>query len=351
VENRTAKFSQSDSRSESDSEASALAKKLDRYLRSQVIDWDSPNQKTYMGICDLSYSRFLLGHQSLRHEEHETLYKLLKVTRLAGEVGNEPHLNVHLSAYILGAINLSDGEYLARYKSLLSEKKWDWRLLFNPTSLHARWPSKYSHHSWRVSHWVGGAPSIAMSLWAKIPDVCRAIGLPPLEQLLVAADDLVHTTGMLKTYKSNALQQAFRSLYRIRHDPNVGDVGGIVHLHWVNYASGRGYKNGDRLYASAWELMKRAPFIEKVPYCLDFDIVQIVRTASSTHHHAVHERSRRYSEDIVHFLAHNDLTDYPLHKLPGALATIHECALITGDAKSRGLSIAPIDIIKQANWI
>jgi hypothetical protein len=42
---------------------------------------------------------------------------------------------------------------------------------------------------------------------------------------------------------------------------------------------------------------------------------------------------------------------YDLHKLPGGLAALHECAIAAGNARVPGLEIPPVDIAKEAHWI
>jgi hypothetical protein len=80
----------------------------------------------------------------------------------------------------------------------------------------------------------------------------------------------------------------------------------------------------------AWTLLDRRPFMETVPYCLDFDIVQLARTPfrKAIHRQRAHARPLcDYADDIITFYETGLDGDYTLHKLPGGLATLHECAL------------------------
>jgi hypothetical protein len=308
-----------------------------------------------LAVADLIYSYHLIG-APLPREEVTVLLDLVKAAPLAGTGAGESALTVHNTAYLLGAVNLLGDADRVAAEALLAQRAWDLGKLFDLQTKLPRWPWYYSHHSWRVSHWIGGAPSVLKSLWARIPAYCESRSWPRTEQILIACDRLVDArTGLLRAYDSDLLQIAFRNLYRLRHDPAAGDVGGVVHLHWVNYTEGRlPYKAAQGLHQRAWSVMQRAPFIEGTPYCLDFDIVQIVRTTlpqGSAVPPPIRKRADQYARDVYSFFGAGLTGNYGLHRLPGALATIHECALITGETVAYDLGIAPIDIIKDANWI
>ena len=179
--------------------------------------------------------------------------------------------------------------------------------------------------------------------------------MPVPADVLTAADRLVNPrNGLLKCYSSEFAQRVFKALYRIRHDPEAGEVGGIVHLHWVNYATGRTpFKAAAPLFDRARKLYWKAPFLEKTPYCLDFDIVQILRTSAPDRltDPQILDRAKRFIDDIDLFFSTSLDEHYALHKLPGALATQHEAALILGLDKFGSSDLRPIDIIKKAGWI
>lgn len=313
-------------------------------------------RRAVLASCDLAYSRHLLGLPAFSTlEDFHRHLNLLKHFQLSGSGASHlPALSVHLTAYALASLNLAGDAYRDDAAGLVRGIVWDWRLLLHPDSLIPRWPRRYSHHGWRVGHWIGGAPAIVRLVRVLAPDVCVRRAMPQVAQVLEACDGLINPkSGLLTPWRSPLFQAAFRQFYRLRHDPDAGDIGGIAHLHWINHAESRTpYKAADALHHRAWTLMQRRPFIESAPYCLDFDVVQIVRTsAAGSLDEAVRRRAGDYAADIADFLSTHAGTDYGLHKLPGALATLHECALILGDTEVLGLDTPPIDIIKDAGWL
>jgi hypothetical protein len=310
-----------------------------------------------MAACDLIYTARLLHVGDLDSLAATIDFcTLLRASSLAGtDAPTAGSLSVHLTAYALGALNLLHGSQKECGIDILRSRKWHVDALIEPSSRLPRWPHRWSHHSWRVSHWIGGSASILKSLWSLMPEKCELLGMPRVLDVLRSADSLIsEETGSLHVYRSELVHSLFRRAYRFRHDPDAGDVGGIAHLHWVNYAEERlPYRAAPVLHARAWRLMQRAPFIEGVPYCLDFDIVQIVRTAANGEDFPdfVIQRAARYASDILDFMRARLDGSYALHKLPGALATVHECALICGRKDVFGLAPKPVDIIQEAFWL
>lgn len=334
---------------------SAFSKSLLSFIKERAAQPGASDD--VLTQCDIAYSRWFLGLDPFEDDRAFVEFtKLLARHDLSGTVGRGlPRVNVHTTAYALGALNLASERYGEAAGHALKGMDWQWDLLLNPVTLIPRWPWKFTHHAWRVSHWIGGSASIVASLWRLAPEIAEQISLPQTYAVLEACDALINPkTGLFKTYKSELLQFAFRNLYRIRHDPDAGEVGGIVHLHWINYAMGRmPYRSARPLWDKSWKLMQKEPFMESVPYCLDFDVVQIVRTADplSARSAQVRKRADRFETDVHDFLASKLNDQYTLHKLPGALATMHECALISERSSVVGIDIAPRDVMMAAYWI
>lgn len=305
--------------------------------------------------CDLVYSLVLLGRAgTIDVGAAERFIGLLATRAFPGWSGGEgPALNVHNSAYAFGTLNLLKPVVGDRFGEVLDGRRFKPETIVDLGSGAPRFPAKFTHHNWRVSHWLGGVPSLLLSVGKSgARDAPAAAELAP--RVLARTDAMIDPrSGLIRLYKSRLLQRAFRTAYRLRHDPDLGDVGGVAHILWINHATGRPYIAHGAIEEEAGRLFGlHAPFMEAVPYCLDFDVVQIVRTARPKDQPfaaATLERARRMFADIEVFFERGAPPDYTLHKIPGALATHHECALMLG--KESGPLGPPLDIIQAAYWI
>lgn len=330
-----------------------------RVLAFWVDDGASDDGVDVVSVCDALYALKLVGRMDLLSAgATDRLARLLARHTLAGKIGlgTGTPLNVHQTAYVLGALNLLQLRGADCHRKVLREHGWHKSDLLDGRTGWPRWPWYFSHHAWRVGHWIGGIPSIVLSLWRLCPDLAERNRLPKPGAMLASSDALIDKdTGLLRPYRSEALQQGFRALYTFRHDPDAGAIGGVAHLHWVNYAAGRvPYIATEALFDRTWRLMQRRPFMEAQPYCLDFDIVQVARTAipeGDARRGELQQRAEVYAGDLADFYG-NDLDgDYGLHKLPGGLAAMHESAIAAELPHVPGFSIRPVDIAKEAHWI
>lgn len=311
-----------------------------------------------LAACDTLYCLKLIGRMDLVAPDAAMRFsEMLNRCRLAGGIGrgDGPALSVHRTAYALAAMNLLAAAGTAVHGDAVRPAGWQLGEILDCRA-RARWPWYLAHHAWRIGHWIGGTPSILLSLWRHVPELAEYNRLPEASAVLRNSDSLIDArTGLLRTYRLDALQKAFRALYSVRHDPDAGDVGGIAHLHWCNYAVDRmPYKSAPALFDRTWNLLQRRPFMESVPYCLDFDVVQIARTAipdGDARGAALNARFDDYAGAILDFYETGLDDTYTLHKLPGGLATLHECAIASGRTRVPGLDVPPVDIAKEAHWI
>ena len=259
-------------------------------------------------------------------------------------------VNAHLTAYLLAAVRL-----LEQHGKLVPPPAlytgWQLDQLIDKRKV-PLWPWPWTHHIWRVSHWIGGIPSILLHL-AHSGHVKWATEDLVQEVLSASEKHIIDVrTGLLRPYRVQLIQNIFRALYRLRHDPDLGDLGGVVHILWVYHALGRPYAGADALrLAAERELARNRPFMEDVPYCLDFDVIQLERTVVDEAPAEVKARAAEFVDDTVAFFCKPVASTYSLHKIPGALASIHECAWLTGEARVRGIDVPRIDIIKRAYWL
>lgn len=263
-------------------------------------------------------------------------------------------LSVHNCAYAFGTLNLlRHAGHGDLYRRVVGGRALDLNNLLDETSWLPRYPWWFTHHGWRVSHWLGGAPSLLLSAGASDLPEAEQLSEVAKRALDAANNALDPRTGLIRLYRSGLLQKAFKTAYAVRHDPTLGDLGGVAHVLWVNHVLDRPYVAAEALLkAASREFLARKPFIEKAPYCLDFDIVQIARTAADLGpgvQAPLRGRALEMMRDIEAFFGGEIPEAYTLHKVPGALATHHECGLI---ASTGGHSSAPyIDIIKLAYWL
>lgn len=316
-----------------------------------------PTDVSIEAHCDIVYSLSMSDRiDTLSFEAARRFAGLINSCNLPGFKADRKGetVSVHNFAYALGALNIFGTRKTELYNIALSGKKSNLSALVDPKTKRPVFPLEWSHHNWRVSHWIGGIPSILLSMSQSGCEFKQefADAFGPLREATDAL--IVPKTGLLKAYRSELLQSLFRKLYAVRHDPELGDVGGIAHLLWIDHVVKRPYVGLSALYEKSTELFNRhVPFMEHVPYCLDFDIVQLVRTAGEQLGRLDHEnvgRARQMMVDIEEFFAGGVPEAYTLHKIPGALATYHECGLLV-TKKANVNSVGYVDIIEKANWL
>jgi hypothetical protein len=310
--------------------------------------------------CDFLYILFLIG--DLKKISKYSAYRYaecvasMKLPGFKAPSKNRPIVSVHNFAYILGSAKLLHLQGIDIFDHLWVSHQIDLSELVDTKTCLPRFPRKFAHHSWRASHWLGGVPSILLSLAktgcfssSNLDDLARDV-LDRVNAKLVDP-----STGFIRAYQSDTVQSIFRLLYGLRHNPDIGDLGGIAHIVWVNHVYGVPYINARALLeAAVLQFDNRRPFMEKVPYCLDFDVAQIVRTASAQlgiDDGRYAERSRILMSDIDNFIQKTNWKNYSLHKIPGAMATYHECAHMAGLEHLDQFEVDVLDIIKIANWL
>lgn len=307
--------------------------------------------------CDVIYSLFLIGAVcEVPAASIERFCSLAAKADLPGWKARQAGagLSVHNCAYLFGSLNLLAPNPGDLYDLILAGRDKDLPSLIDPETSLPQFPAKWTHHAWRVSHWLGGVPSVLLSLERSGSKVASYFA-GTAERTRNAVERLIdQETGLIRAYKSALLQKIFRTLYRIRHNPDLGELGGIAHILWIDHVLGRRYTASAALLQSSSELFNaHTPYMESVPYCLDFDIVQIVRTASQQLGVTNSRDIGRATDMMEHIERYFDAPDdhYILHKVPGALAAYHECSALAGSSSPLTLDGRPIDIIKQAYWL
>lgn len=321
--------------------------------RFWTMPGSGPGGASLTEICDVAYSLLLCGRDDLLAVEQCAEFgKHLEEASLHGRSADASRgaisAGVHTTAYALGVLRMLRLRGFGAAPTQLGEG-WDTSLLLSRSGL-PRWPGYWGHHLWRVSHWLGGVPAILRHL----PELnAREYSPGILADTMAAIERSVFVEGRFRPYRSSLAQSAFRSLYRLRHDPALAEIGGAVHLLWAYHAGGTALPFTIYPGQAMNALHSAAPFIEETPYCLDFDIVQLIRISSqgTQIEPQTADRVSRMSEGIRAFLLSTPGLDYGLHRIPGALAALNECALLVGDARPLGGDVQPVDVIAEAFWL
>lgn len=307
--------------------------------------------------CDFLYAVYLIGEQDhLKESSIDSFLDYISTIELIGwsqKRATGPRIGIHNTAYLFGALNLLPIDKGAAYERVLRDKTFSPSALFDSQYVPI-YPRRWSHHSWRVSHWLGGAPSILMSVERSASNYSNVTaGLA--SKVREATTPLINPhNGLIVAYKSKILQKTFRALYTLRHNALLADIGGIAHILWIDHAMSRRYTAVNEIYEQSSRLFSaNRPFMEKVPYCLDFDVVQALRTSAEQLGGGTEQDRKRALEMMTSIEAYfeSPMSPYTLHKLPGALATYHECGLLLGMDRLPGVNSTPIDIIKVAHWL
>lgn len=342
-----------------------MKESINKYLEVSVPDinefwlggaettWDYAKLQKHV---DFIYIKVLIGEtQYLDKKAVDKYSDVIKRLPLTGRSNSDNSMLPHLSAYVLASTNLLDDAGFDVRDNVLSSIDLDVNSLIDTDTYLPKWPSKWTHHTWRVSHWIGGIPSILLTFSQHDPK--KQVPMDLVEKVLNACDSHIidPVTGLMKAYKSEFIQRIFRFVYQLRHNPNHGDIGGLAHIHWLNHVLSRRYQATDALIDRCIKDLDSYPFLERVPYCLDFDYVQLLRTSLEQAPHKknpfILNRISDFNRDVSGFLKNIKSENYTLHKLPGALATLHETNIILERDYVEGLDLPPVDIIKKANWL
>lgn len=303
----------------------------------------------FVTYCDLIYSLWYLDFLlKPTRKSVNNFFDCFYACSRWGAIGidHAVELNAHQTAYCLGALRLLRKSFPVYFEKKNAPDDWDFSPYLDTYSI-PRYPLIYRFHAWRSSHWLGGGLSIMLNAHLET-------GNPKYRnQFHVTMNSIEHrvldTRGLIRHMNPKFLGWIFRYLYNFKHDSRCGEVGGVAHLTWIYHYEGKAYKECESLLNYTWAVLNdKSDYVEDVPYCLDFDFVQIIRTASEqlSESEKYVVRMERYAKDVERYIVEMALDDdmFDLHKLPGALATYFEClALVDKTIKK--------DVIKEAAWL
>ncbi|MCH8049073.1 hypothetical protein IIC44_03180 [Patescibacteria group bacterium] len=131
-----------------------------RYGRE--IEFD---EKKLINLNDYVYSAFLLGKEDLISPE--AVEKYIAYSSSAPYYGckkKSHQLLPHTTAYSFGTLNILDAMGYKATEKVFSSMEFDTSKIIRPKSGLPHWPAKWAHHTWRVSHWIGGGPAILLNI-------------------------------------------------------------------------------------------------------------------------------------------------------------------------------------------
>ena len=191
---------------------------------------------------------------------------------------SQKHSVYHSTAYALGALKILgfiDGkDYLSGlnpFSGLMKD--------INTNTGYDRPPFKLNFieklHFWRGSHKAGGIPAIVGQI-SEVPGLTeKLLGITsPRDWLKFWAkhyiDKLDPRTGVWLLVPS-PIDLAFGLIYRFKHSPGIGKIGGAAHLYWIFTKMGLKYPFPEQLSIYILNQNLNGGLYEKHPYCLDFD--------------------------------------------------------------------------------
>ena len=215
-------------------------------------------------------------------------------------------------------------------------------------------------HFWRGSHNVAGLAAVVGQLGAAGHADKLCLSVAPdvwLSRWTDAALGALDERSGLWILTPRWLESAFGLVYRLRHRPEYGHIGGAAHVFWILRKVGIGVPRPREL--SEWVLSKTGSRLicENEPYCLDFDrSFMIGRSHSALQDPALAEgvatlldQSRR---DILRFYYDREIAAWnpSSHRLPGALAAVAESDRVSRAGQSE-TNVGWNDVFETVWWL
>jgi hypothetical protein len=262
----------------------------------------------------------------------------------------QKHSVYHSTAYALGALKIlgfTDGkDYFSRLSLFSGLMKANTNIGYDRTHFNLNLIEKL--HFWRGSHKAGGIAAIVGQI-SEVPGLTeKLLGITaPRNWLEFWAkhyfDKLDSRTGLwlLVPYP---IDLAFGLIYRLKHSPGIGKIGGAAHLYWIFTKMGLRYPSPEQLSMYTLNQNLNGGLYEKYPYCLDFDGNFLLGRSYSFLDKKEKEIRKRIlvsleknKNAVIDYLINRKPDDWYLssHPLPGALAAVAEADLIIEDRDNR----------------
>lgn len=251
------------------------------------------------------------------------------------------HGRVHATAYALGGLALLDEAGAQSSYSELAALRVD-------PQLEARYLRSWYTlslverlHFWRGSHQVAGLAAIVGQLRDAGYESKFSSTTDPNEWLALWSQQAMSSVDEgcgLWLLAPTWARTGFDSLYRLRHSPDYGYIGGAAHIYWILEKLGLQFPQGERLARWILDRTSTNEICEKEPYCLDFDRnFLLARGMSGSAGTPIYADVCQFLDEtrgaILSFYSTRDVESWNpnSHKLPGALAAVAEVDRILTD--------------------
>lgn len=234
---------------------------------------------------------------------------------------NKSHNKFHSTAYALATLSLIDS---------LTESRTEYKKILTP--LHASLDPTIGKvenlgllnraHQWRGSHTFGGICAIQYYL--------KKHDFPTNLDLLHYYQDQISTDGLLNL-TNRVVSKCFDSLYVLRHRPDTAKFGAVAHLYWMFERKNLQQVDSQSVLTAINSLVNSDGSVEAIPYCLDYDLLYILRFFLETEnktteaYQASIQTLNKCGHRIYNFIMSNS-SKFWLHAIPGALAALQVCA-------------------------
>lgn len=309
------------------------------------------NTADWFDVADVIYIQYISGISILTNEDiyiysNRIIDSADEDGFFYSSISKKSHNKYHSTAYALATIELASelvGKDLVPSAIL---HKLDDNIDFN----HAL-PKNFTLidrlHVWKASHTFGGLSSIFELL-------CKR-EIKKQNPVLNHYKEIIGKDGLWRF--ANFLPQfIFDLLYRARHDPKLALYGGAAHLYWHfdDIPSRVDIENAVEKMILIYE---ETAILEKVPYCLDYDVLFILRAfqrSSRLSHNLEAEVDKIFNKvglAIYEFLINDDGLLW-LHALPGLLAAMQvACESQNFNEFLKQKSIELTDPMEKTSWL
>lgn len=309
------------------------------------------NMADWFDVADIIYIQYISGISILTNEDIFSHTNLItgsadKNGFFYSSISKKSHNKYHSTAYALATLELASGIVGSDLVPSAILRKLAENIDFNQ-ALPKNFNLIDKLHVWKASHTFGGLSSIFELL-------CKR-GLKHQNLVLNYYKETVGKDGLWR-FANSLPQFIFDLLYKLRHDPKLALYGGAAHLYW-HFDDIPARVDIEMAAAQIISLYSESAILEKVPYCLDYDVLFILRTFYR-HPNLSHKLKieidqifDKVGRATYQFLI-NDNHLLWLHALPGLLATMQvACESQNFNDFLKQKSIVLEDPMERTSWL